>query len=306
MHCLLTNYSGGGLEEKDKPYVCPHCRNRFHTSSDLKRHERTHSEDKLFQCSFENCSFCTHRKDSLRLHEKTHTGIESRLVHPCPSCWKTFSSQAIATRHQKTCGLPRQGLAKEPLASRETRCHHCGKEFSSVYKLATHKKKHEGTLDFQCGHCGKALASRAALNKHLLCHQQPRFQCELCSKQFSRRDNLQAHFLTHFKSETRPGGSSNLVVEYICSFCQRSTASKEQLMAHFESDPSCGSQCNLLARQTEVVREEVVAYDGESIGEKGASEISKGTEKSATETILVDHEIQDRAILIIEEPVIYC
>jgi len=304
------------VQEKARPYVCPQCRNQFRTSSDLRRHQRIHSEVKLIHCSFENCSFSTHRRDSLKLHEKTHTGIESRLVHPCPSCSKTFSSEQIAIRHRKTCGRIKEGA--RDLVTRDTKCHFCGKEFSSVYKLATHIKLHNGTLEFECEQCGKGLPSKAALNKHRMSHQKS-FQCELCQKLFSRKDNLQAHFQTHFKSERASKGGSNLVVEYICSFCHRTVCSREELMEHFETDPVCSKHCHEhLARENDVVREEIVEYDQDAgeenvdgeeglTGEDGEHILVEETEHTdGTEVILVDHEIRDQEILIIEEPVFYC
>ena len=288
------------IHHNKKPYVCPLCKNQFRNSSDLKRHERIHTERKLLECSFANCSFRTHRRDSLVLHEKTHSGIESRLVHPCPSCAKTFSSEQIATRHSKTCGKAKQARKVPPV--RETRCHHCGKEFSSVYKLATHRKTHDGRLEFECTACGKCFASKAALNKHRLSHEKS-FQCELCEKLFSRKDNLTAHFQTHFKSDkagSRQGGG--LLVEYICSFCQGTMASREALMEHFEKDPLCSRHCHEhLCREAEVVREEVVEYDGEATVEEEERQV-----KTDTEIILVDQGIQEQDILIIEEPVVYC
>ena len=178
-----------------KPYVCPLCKGRFRNSSDLRRHERSHGEVKQLQCSFPNCSFATNRRDSLRLHEKTHTGIEGRLVHPCVMCGKKFSSEQIASRHRKTCGQDKQ---RKEMAVRETLCKLCNKEFSSTYKLATHMKRHQGKLDFPCSDCDKMFASTASLNKHKLSHQKS-FQCELCQKLFSRKDNLTAHLQTHFR-----------------------------------------------------------------------------------------------------------
>ena len=178
-----------------KPYVCPLCKGRFRNSSDLRRHERSHGEVKQLQCSFPNCSFATNRRDSLRLHEKTHTGIEGRLVHPCVMCGKKFSSEQIASRHRKTCGQDKQ---RKEMVVRETLCKMCNKEFSSTYKLATHMKRHQGKLDFPCSDCDKMFASTASLNKHKLSHQKS-FQCELCQKLFSRKDNLTAHLQTHFR-----------------------------------------------------------------------------------------------------------
>jgi len=296
-----------------KPYVCPQCKGRFRNSSDLKRHERSHGEVKLLQCSFPNCSFATNRRDSLRLHEKTHTGIEGRLVHPCVMCGKKFSSEQIASRHRKTCGQEKQG---REVVVKETLCKICKKEFSSTYKLATHMKRHQGDLNFPCNECDAMFASTASLNKHKLSHQKS-FQCELCQKMFSRKDNLTAHLQTHFRSEGK-GRGRGLVVEYICSFCHCTVASREQLVAHFSQLHSQDhladgvreevSQVDEVAReevvkdeqedlQPEVAREEIVEYDG-GVQECESSE--------GVEVILIDQEMRNQGILIIEEPVVYC
>ena len=273
---------------KEKPYVCPRCVKRFRSSGDLRRHERIHTETKLLQCGFPNCSFCTHRRDSLRLHEQTHTGIEGRLLHPCPSCAKKFSSEQIAVRHRKTCGKVKE-VREVPV--RETRCSECGKEFSSVYKLATHMKSHQGLLDFPCSECGKGFASTAALNKHKLSHQRS-FQCELCQKQFSRKDNLQAHIQIHVRGEQgRVGGG--LVVEFTCSFCSLTVASREALVNHYRSTHEPAEHQVVreeVVEEQEVVREEVVEYG----------------EVEEKEVILVDQEMKGQGVLVIEEPVVYC
>jgi len=310
-----------GNSSLGKPYVCPQCKGRFRNSSDLKRHERSHGEVKLLQCSFPNCSFATNRRDSLRLHEKTHTGIEGRLVHPCVICGKKFSSEQIASRHRKTCGQEKQG---REVVAKETLCKICNKEFSSTYKLATHMKRHQGNLDFPCIECDTMFASTASLNKHKLSHKKS-FQCELCQKMFSRKDNLTAHLQTHFRSEGK-GQGRGLVVEYICSFCHCTVASREQLVAHFSQLHSQDHLADVVREEVvreviqvdEVVREEVVKDEEDVHPEVAREEIVEYDEgvKAASvrelesndnlEVILIDQEIRNQGILIIEEPVVYC
>lgn len=159
-----------------------------------------------------------------------------------------------------------------------------------MYKLATHIKIHQGTLEFSCADCGKCFASRAALNKHMMSHKKS-FQCELCQKLFSRKDNLQAHFQTHFRAQ----GNSGLVLEFICSFCHRSVGSKEELVAHFQEDQECGRCCQEAVGAG--AREEVVEYDGEV------------EQRSDTEIILVEQQVEqelgEQPLLVVEEPLDY-
>lgn len=248
------------------------------------------------------------------MHEKTHTGIESRLTHPCTNCSKKFSSSQIASRHFKTCGKPK--IEKEKKA-RETLCHICQKEFSSIYKLNTHLKIHEGKLDFQCKVCFKKFASRFALNKHSLIHEK-RFQCEICEKMFSRKDNLETHIKFHFKVKSAVDVSSNLIVEYICSFCNQTFTSKDDLMNHFETDSVCHKNCQEQlyqevieytegadqlsieqnAMESEIIFTQVV--EAEDVSSKVFAEV---VDKDS-EIILVDNAI-NQEVLIIEEPVVY-
>ena len=297
----------GLYHSKTKNYPCPTCSKLFTTASDLKRHERTHEADRQLQCSFQNCSFVTHRSDSLVLHEKTHTGIESRLNHPCVKCEKMFSSSQIAARHLKTCGQTK--LVKDK-SVKETLCQLCKKEFSSVYKLKTHLKIHEGKLDFQCNTCLKMFASRFALNKHNLIHEK-KFQCEICEKIFSRKDNLQIHIQTHFLAKNTVDASSNMMVEYICSFCNKPFRSKEDLVTHFKTDLSCNKNCQEQLYQ-EVTEYHDVADHISTNQHQINSEIilTQVVEADSTpsevfaEIILVDDDA-NQEVLIIEEPVVY-
>lgn len=60
------------VSSMDKAHVCPHCNKRFKRLEHVKRHERSHTQEKPFCCSFENCGRFFTRSDNLKAHEKTH------------------------------------------------------------------------------------------------------------------------------------------------------------------------------------------------------------------------------------------
>ena len=297
----------GLYHSKTKNYVCTTCNKLFTTASDMKRHQRTHLAEKPLQCTFQNCSFVTSRNDSLILHEKTHTGIESRLIHPCPKCSKMFSSNQIASRHLKTCGRVK---TVEKTSAQEIVCHICEKRFSSVYKLKAHVNIHEGRLDFKCTFCLKSFASKYALNKHSLIHEK-HYKCDICKKLFSRKDHLQKHVRNHLE-RSESSGSSNMIVEYICTFCNKHFISKTDLMKHFELDIACNRHCqDQLYQKEELVPANVQTQISSNmiltqVVEADNTDKAVYTEivENNAEIILVDNNASQE-VLIIEEPVVY-
>ena len=255
---------------RTKPYVCPDCVAQFSTASELRRHQRVHLASPLYQCSFPNCAFSTNRADSLGLHEKTHKSLELRLNHPCSKCEKLFSSQSIAARHLKTCGKVKKKL-KMPTDAVMTQCQHCQKSFSSVYKLRTHMKIHDGILEFICEICSKKFVSVSALTKHSLTHEK-KHQCGQCGKHYARLDNLAQHQRRQHSAVAAAAG--DIIVDYVCISCNRTFPSREELADHSSSaGQKCVSSANL-------------------------------HQPDPAEIILVDNAV-DQKILIIEEPVVY-
>ena len=270
------------FHSKTKNYVCPTCQKPFTTSSDLKRHERIHKSEVIFQCSFENCSFTTKRSDSLSLHERTHTSIETRLRHPCPGCGKLFSSHQIISRHLKKCG---QLQEKDPDLRK---CKVCSKTFSSVHKLNVHLRNHEGRLDFPCTNtkCDKKFATKYGLTKHLMTHDK-RFECIHCRKMFSRKDVLETHMKSHQETV------ANLIVDYICSYCQLPFNSSEELLGHFEATEACSE-----GSQQPCVYQEVVHYQTDV--ETSEPSPSK-EERVEPQNMIVVNNVINQQIIIIEE-----
>lgn len=60
------------VSSMDKAHVCPHCNKRFKRLEHVKRHERSHTQEKPFACSIDGCGRFFSRSDNLKAHEKTH------------------------------------------------------------------------------------------------------------------------------------------------------------------------------------------------------------------------------------------
>ena len=60
------------VSSMDKAHVCPQCNRRFKRLEHVKRHERSHTLEKPFTCSFDGCGRHFSRSDNLKAHEKTH------------------------------------------------------------------------------------------------------------------------------------------------------------------------------------------------------------------------------------------
>ena len=61
---------------REKPYTCsyPECVRKFASRYGLKYHERTHTDEKPYTCSYPECVQKNITKESLKHHERTHTG----------------------------------------------------------------------------------------------------------------------------------------------------------------------------------------------------------------------------------------
>ena len=277
---------------KTKNYVCPSCRKLFTTSSDLKRHERIHDTKTTYQCSFENCSFATKRSDSLALHEKTHTSIETRLQYPCPNCGKHFSSHQITSRHLKTCEMALERKSENS----DLECKICNKIFSSKSKMQVHVKNHNGDLEFSCHFCDKRFASNYGLKKHLMTHEKT-FECKYCNKMFSRKDNLDKHMKTNHESV------ANVIVDYICSFCQKTFTSSEELMKHFEASTACNEGCQEHSLYQEVVECDSASNPNEAPNQ--STKISSCDTASPGNQILFVRNVINQELIFIDQPVLF-
>ncbi|XP_065576106.1 zinc finger protein OZF-like isoform X2 [Artemia franciscana] len=82
-------------------------------------------------------------------------------------------------------------------------CNICKKSFSSKQYLRLHQRTHSGEKLFDCKICGKTFIYEKSRNIHLRIHSGDKpYKCLVCSKKFNQICNLKRHMVTH-NSEDR-------------------------------------------------------------------------------------------------------
>ena len=198
-----------------RPHSCEWCDKRFLTTTDLKRHIRTHTGEQPYPCP--HCP----KRFSQSQNLKKHLYVIHRKGMPLAS-WNLSDAQIGGAQAMPTLTAERD--IPDGVGQQGFKCRFCSKVCSALRYLLQHEKIHTGgapqsgkfkktapvKMAFQlprdkqgsasgkrrhhCDICSKSFGSSGDLTRHIRTHtgEKP-FKCSMCPKEFSRNHHLKLH-----------------------------------------------------------------------------------------------------------------
>ncbi|XP_044303945.1 zinc finger protein 768 [Varanus komodoensis] len=204
------------LCSKPKSYKCSDCGKNYRRSTDLLRHQRTHTGERPYLCL--DCGKSFSRSSILLEHQRIHTGEKP---YKCSHCGQGFSQSSNRNQHERTHGKEKMRHLAGWVPNRQrTEDQQCGLkslqrtegslesggspqppgESSSWSSKMVMKRQRSCLVEkpYRCPECGKCFARSTDFIRHHITHtgEKP-YTCGSCGKSFTRSSVLNEHQRIH-------------------------------------------------------------------------------------------------------------
>lgn len=182
------------------PYECSECSLLFQTPEDFLQHQGEHflGQDKEsgeagVMSGFEEVrgrEECAEKMEEIRLRVVEKKAAVWAKPQQCELCHRTFTSVNRLAAHKR---VHEQGTHE---------CPECGKVFKKATSLQTHMRTHSGVARYLCVDCGHGFTTEMTLIMHRKSHTaDPLHKCQFCNKTFTNMTKYLYHRRTHLNRD---------------------------------------------------------------------------------------------------------